>query len=76
MPPKIMLMLVAAGVLLFAGVGVAALLFGGNFLEYAAFSDSVAAGNHIGITLIELGVGITVSAVMITIFFTFAGRPR
>ena len=76
MPPRIMLMLVAAGVLLFAGVGIATLLFGGNYLEYAAFSDSVAAGNHIGITLIELGVGITVSAVMITIFFTFAGRPR
>ena len=76
MPPRIMLMLVAAGVLLYAGVGIATLLFGGNYLEYAAFSDSVAAGNHIGITLIELGVGITVSAVVITIFFTFAGRPR
>jgi multicomponent Na+:H+ antiporter subunit B len=75
-PPRLMATLVALGVLVFAGVGVAALLMGGNYLEYAAFADQPARGNHIGIWLVELGVGITVSAVMLTIFLTIAGRGR
>jgi multicomponent Na+:H+ antiporter subunit B len=33
-------------------------------------------GQHLGIFLVELGVGITVAAVMITVFFTFASRGR
>ena len=61
---------------IFAGVGFAALLAGGNFLEYAAFAEGTAPGNHIGIWLVELGVGVTVSAVMVTIFLSFAGRER
>ena len=75
-PPRLMATLTALGVLIFAGVGVAALLMGGNYLEYAAFADQPARGNHIGIWLVELGVGITVSAVMLTIFLTIAGRGR
>ncbi|MFQ5784453.1 MAG: Na(+)/H(+) antiporter subunit B [Alphaproteobacteria bacterium] len=76
MPPGPMLALVALGVSIYAGVGVAALLLGGNYLEYAALAHDMAHGNHIGIWFVELGVGITVAAVMITIFFTFAGRGR
>ncbi|MCH7887810.1 MAG: Na(+)/H(+) antiporter subunit B [Proteobacteria bacterium] len=75
-PPRLMATLIALGVLLFAGVGLAALLMGGNYLEYAVFADQPARGNHIGIWLVELGVGITVSAVMLTIFLTIAGRGR
>ena len=75
-PPRPLLWLVALGVLVFGGVGVAALLMGGNYLEYAAFAEQPAHGNHIGVWLVELGVGITVSAVMVTIFMTFAGRSR
>ena len=33
-------------------------------------------GQHVGILLIELGVGITVAAVMVMIFYVFAGRGR
>ncbi|MFT5358788.1 MAG: multicomponent Na+:H+ antiporter subunit B, partial [Polyangiales bacterium] len=33
-------------------------------------------GQHYGIFLVELGVGITVSAVMMTIYFLFSVRPR
>ncbi len=75
-PPRLTLILAALGVLLFAGVGVAAMIMGGNYLKYAAFADNSASGNHIGIWLVELGVGVTVSAVMIAIFTSFAGRPR
>ncbi len=75
-PRRTLTRLIALGVLLFAGVGVGALALGGNYLEYAAFADDPARGNHIGIWLVELGVGVTVSGVMLTIFFTFAGRGR
>jgi multicomponent Na+:H+ antiporter subunit B len=46
---------------------------GGNYLEYAVFAEDSVFGNHIGIWLVELGVGLTVSSVMVTIFITFAG---
>ncbi len=76
-PPPLIQTLGAAGVLLYAGVGVATLLKGGNFLDYGALDhhDPVH-GQHLGILLVELGVGITVAATMITIFFAFAGRRR
>jgi multicomponent Na+:H+ antiporter subunit B len=69
--------LIALGVIIYAGTGVATMLWGGNFLEYAAFNEHHPVhGQHIGILVIELGVGMTVAAVIISIFFTFAGRGR
>ncbi len=64
----------ALGVLLYAGVGVAGLLLGGQFLEYNVLADDAVAGQHLGILLIELGVGMTVASVMIQFFYVFA-RP-
>ncbi|WP_336512782.1 MULTISPECIES: Na(+)/H(+) antiporter subunit B [Shewanella] len=67
--------LVAAfGVLLYGSVGLVSLLNGGNFLDYNVLASNPISGQHLGILLIELGVGITVASVMITIFFNFAGR--
>ena len=71
-PSRLLLLLAALGVLIFAGVGVVALFMGGNYLEYAVLADDPAFGNHIGIWLVELGVGMTVSSVMVTIFVSFA----
>jgi len=67
----------AIGVLLYAGTGAASFFLGGNFLDYNALDhhDPVH-GQHLGILLVELGVGITVTAVMTSAFFCFAGRPR
>ncbi len=73
---RVLIILVALGALIFSGVGVWALFAGGNFLEYAVFADDPAAGNHLGIFIIELGVGITVAAVMTAIFFAFTGRSH
>ncbi len=73
--PRFLEALIALGVLLYAGVGIAALLAGGHYLEYAAFDPHHPQhGQHWGLFLIELGVGMTVSAVTVTIFFNFAGR--
>ncbi len=64
----------AAGVLLFAGVGVAAMMGGENYLDYDAFGPEHHEGQHLGILLVELGVLITVASVMLAIFYAFAGR--
>ena len=75
LPPAVIRAGVALGVLLYIGVGFAAMLLGGNFLDYNALdAHDPVHGQHLGILLIELGVGITVASVMITIFYAFAGR--
>jgi multicomponent Na+:H+ antiporter subunit B len=73
-PPAILRVLAGSGVLLYAGVGLASLLAGGNFLDYSVLAEAPLEGQHLGIFLIELGVGITVASVMIIIFFAFAER--
>ena len=67
-------LLAATGVLLYGSVGLVSLLNGKNFLDYSVLSADPVAGQHLGILLIELGVGITVASVMLIIFFNFAGR--
>lgn len=67
-------LIAAIGVLLYGCVGLASLLSGGNFFDYNVLSSDAIAGQHLGIFLIELGVGCTVASVMIIIFFNFAGR--
>jgi multicomponent Na+:H+ antiporter subunit B len=66
----------AAGALLYGGVGVAGLLLGGNYLEYNVLATDPVAGQHVGIILIELGVGLTVASTMVLLIFTFAERVR
>jgi len=63
----------AIGVLLYAGVGVITMLKGGEFLNYNVLASTPAAGQHLGILIIELGVGITVGSVILLIFYYFAG---
>ena len=76
MPEWLIRILIAGGVLLYAGVGVAGLLLGGNYLDYGVLADDPVSGQHLGILLIEFGVGTTVAGVMVAIFFAFAGRGR
>jgi len=64
----------AIGVLLYGSVGLASMLSGGNFFDYNVLSNDHITGQHLGILLIELGVGCTVASVMIIIFFNFAGQ--
>ena len=69
--------LIAVGVLVYAGTGIVAMLMGGNFLDYNVFNHHHPShGQRLGIFLVELGVGLTVAAVMTSIFFGFAGRRR
>ena len=59
------------------------MLSGGNFLDYDVLQHSfltaehiLPKGQHLGIFLVEFGVGITVSAVMTMIFYAFTGREN
>lgn len=75
-PMPVVRRFIALGVLLYGGTGVAALLFGGNFLDYSVLAANPVVGQELGIMLIEFGVGTTVAAAMIAIFYAFAGRGR
>jgi multicomponent Na+:H+ antiporter subunit B len=78
-PPSAIERLIALGVLIYAGTGVATILLGGKFLDYDVLSHHILPGwlpegQHLGIFVVELGVGITVTSVMTVIFYCFAGR--
>ncbi|MEL6861144.1 MAG: Na(+)/H(+) antiporter subunit B [Pseudomonadota bacterium] len=66
-----------SGFIIYIGVGVWALLMGGNFLDYdALFREEPGGhvGQHVGIIVIEIGVLFAVAGSMVSIFYAFAGR--
>ena len=67
-------LLLAFGVLLYAGTGLFGIFLGGNYLDFNVLASTAVGGQHLGILLVEFGVGTTVAATMITIFFVFAGQ--
>lgn len=75
-PESVLETMMAAGVLLYASVGVAGLLLGGNYLDYFVLDHDPVHGQERGIFWVEAGVAITVSGVMLKIFYLFAGRSR
>jgi multicomponent Na+:H+ antiporter subunit B len=76
-PPALLEVLVPLGVLIYAGVGVANWILGGNFLDYGTLdSHDPSHGQHLGILLVEAGVLVTVASTMLLIFYTFASRGR
>ncbi|MDN3637977.1 Na(+)/H(+) antiporter subunit B [Simiduia curdlanivorans] len=66
----------ALGVLLYGSVGIVSFIKGGNFLDYSVLATNPIAGQHLGILLIEFGVGCTVASVMLIIFYNFADRSE
>ena len=75
-PPWLVHKLMALGVLIYAGTGVVSMLLGYEYLNYGAFTpDHPAHGQHWGILAVELGVGVTVTGVMVAIYYAFAARP-
>lgn len=76
LPPGVLLVLAPIGLLLYAGVGAAGIALGGTYLDYSVLAPDPKTGQHIGIFLVELGVGITVFSVIVLMFGAFAGRGR
>ncbi|MDJ0779865.1 MAG: DUF4040 domain-containing protein [Gammaproteobacteria bacterium] len=76
LPRSVLVGMISGGALLYSAVGVAGMLMGGNFLDYSVLLDDPVKGQQIGIILIEAGVGITVTGVLLSIFHAFAARGR
>ena len=70
-PIRLIKIAMALGVFLFAGVGLLSLPLGAEFLNYNALATEPKTGQYIGIFLVELGVGITVSSTVLLIYTTF-----
>ncbi len=76
LPPWIVHKLLALGVLVYGGTGVINMLQGFEYLNYGSFTPHHPEhGQHWGILAVEAGVGITVTGVMIAIYYAFAARP-
>jgi len=72
--PTVLRFMMASGVLLYAGTGLLTMLFGGELLNYSVLAHEPTHGQHWGIFAVELGVGITVTGVMVTLFYGFASK--
>ena len=75
-PEPLVESMMAIGVLIYGGVGVAGLLLGGNYLDYFVLDPDSVHGQHRGIFWVEVGVAVTVSGVMLKIFYMFADRGK
>ncbi len=74
-PPWLVHRAMALGLLIYIGTGLISLVSGYNFLDYTALSPHEPEhGQELGILLVEGGVGITVTAVMLSIYYAFVGR--
>lgn len=77
---RICAQMASIGVLIYAGTGALCLLLGANFLDYEVLSklftvSPVMARSH-GILLVETGVGLAVSTVMIWIYYNVVSAGR
>ena len=73
-PDGVVETMMASGVLIFAGVGLAGLLLGGHYLDYSVLGHDPVHGQHRGIFWVEVGVATTVSGVMLKIFYMFTSH--
>ncbi len=68
--------MLAGGVLIYAGVGLTGIVMGGNYLDYFVLDHDPVNGQLRGIFWIEVGVAVTVSSVMLGVFYMFASRGK
>lgn len=74
LPRGVLLALMSSGALLYGVVGLAGMLFGDGFLDYAVLAADPVTGRQRGILLIEAGVALTVAGTLLTIYHAFATR--
>ena len=56
--------------------GLLGMLLGGNYLDYFVLDADPVSGQHRGIFWVEVGVLLTVTGVMLKLFYMFAGHGR
>ncbi len=71
-------LLTSIGVLVYAGIGILCMALGGNFLDYGKLSQIIPSGHirALGMLGVEIGVGITVMAVMVVIYVNIVSEGR
>ena len=74
LPSAVLPRLSALGVLIYGGTGLVSLFLDFEFLDYNALAANPVSGQHIGILLVEAGVGITVFATVLLIYYSLSGR--
>lgn len=76
MSEKINTIFSSLGVIIYSGIGVVCLILGANYLDYGSLNKilpvSAAKARSLGILGVEIGVGLTVMAVMVSIFLNLA----
>ena len=77
---KILGLLSALGVLIYVGIGIICMFLGGNFLDYGQLTKILPVDpGHVralGMLGVEVGVGISVMAVMVVIYVNIASEGR
>ena len=67
------ILLASVGLFLYAGIGLASIFFGGKYLEYDVLPlINPVKASEFGIIFVEIGIGITVMAVMVLILYFMA----
>jgi len=76
MSEKLNTIFCSLGVIIYAGIGLLCLILGANFLDYGILHKILPAdpahSRSLGILGVEIGVGFTVMAVMVSIFLNIA----
>ena len=69
---RIVSVLAAGGVLVFAAIGLGTMALGGQFLEYTMYDPFLSHASKYAIELVELGIGAIVASIAIGLFFLLA----
>ena len=69
---KLNILIMFSGVLLYGGVGFISVFNNTEYLNYNILAHDHKHGQHLGILLIEFGVGLTVAGVMLILFHLFS----
>ena len=75
-PPKLAPILGAIGLLIYAGTGLATLIWGGMYLDYAYLPIPEVSGaslRYLGILIVEIGIGLAVFGILLSIFDNLVG---
>ena len=75
-PPRVVEIMVPAGVVIFAGTGVVSMLMGAGYLDHDPLLPDAVDGQYWGIFVVEFGVLVTVCGALLAIFYAFADRGR
>lgn len=78
MKEKLNLLFLSSGLIIYSGIGVLCLILGGKYLDYSYLHKILPVhpvnARSMGILGIEIGVGIAVMAVMVSIFLDLASK--